>query len=571
MRVWSYLFILWIGIFFVWGETAAAPTSQDKLFPRSPLIVRKTEFWKKMFTEYSKGSGVLHDRKWGFPIYEDINVKGLRRRTKQRKVNRRKAVIRKKLLQLANAVERKKELTAEQKKIFVQFPKGTLPDEIKRATRRIRFQEGIANKFRKGVIISNSYLPHIRETFAKHNVPEALVYLPHVESSFQLHSHSKAGAKGIWQFTRSTGRLFMKISMYLDERRDPFISTEAAARLLKGNYKRLGTWPLATLAYNYGREGVRRMVRRMGTTDIEFLILNYRHRRFNFASKNFYPEFLAAWDVAENYMAYFGNLDLSQPITLHEVKLPYALYLHAISSRLNIPLSQLKLSNPSLQPLVVQGILPIPKSYQLKIYDPPKDTFSPKDAYKLLSGLTSDEDAGKGRIIIVQPGDTLSEIAERHNVSLRKLIAVNSLRRRALIFPGQRLGLPLPRKSKPKLDDNLPIPSDVQGMYVTIQRGDNLYDIANLYQVSLTRLARANGLSLRRPIIYPGRKLLIPLPEKEPSDKMAQQEGQYIIVQPGDTLYEIALRYGIRLNDLITTNGLSKRSVIYPGQKLVIK
>jgi membrane-bound lytic murein transglycosylase D len=76
-----------------------------------------------------------------------------------------------------------------------------------------------------------------------------LAYLPHVESSFNPKAYSKFGAAGMWQFTRSTGKQYMTVSYAVDERRDPILSSRAAARLLKRNFKKFQNWPMAITAY----------------------------------------------------------------------------------------------------------------------------------------------------------------------------------------------------------------------------------------------------------------------------------------------------------------------------------
>ena len=97
----------------------------------------------------------------------------------------------------------------------------------------------------------------INQIFSKAKLPLELTVLPHVESSFQVNAYSSAGAAGIWQFTRGTGRLFMNIGYDVDERRDPILSTIAAAKLLKLNFKALQSWPLAITAYNHGTQGMK--------------------------------------------------------------------------------------------------------------------------------------------------------------------------------------------------------------------------------------------------------------------------------------------------------------------------
>ncbi len=102
-------------------------------------------------------------------------------------------------------------------------------------------------------------------------------------------AYSKFGAAGIWQFTRSTGRRYMEVGYVLDERRDPIRATHAAAQLLKENYEKLGSWPLAITAYNHGAAGMARARQKHG--DYPAIFKSYRSRTFKFASRNFYSEF----------------------------------------------------------------------------------------------------------------------------------------------------------------------------------------------------------------------------------------------------------------------------------------
>ena len=92
-------------------------------------------------------------------------------------------------------------------------------------------------------------------------VPIELAALPHVESSFDPTAYSRAGAAGMWQFIRSTGLRYMRIDHIVDDRRDPFFSSVAAARLLRDNYEVLQNWALAITAYNHGQAGMRNAVR----------------------------------------------------------------------------------------------------------------------------------------------------------------------------------------------------------------------------------------------------------------------------------------------------------------------
>jgi membrane-bound lytic murein transglycosylase D len=152
------------------------------------------------------------------------------------------------------------------------------------------------------------YLPAMQAILRQHGVPEELAHLTLVESCFNLEAYSKVGAAGVWQFMPSTGRQYMTVDGAIDERRDPLRSTQAAAEHLRGDYEVLGTWPLAITAYNHGRGGMARAVRTVGTTDFGEISSNYRGPAFGFASRNFYPEFLAALEVVARSEDHFGEV-----------------------------------------------------------------------------------------------------------------------------------------------------------------------------------------------------------------------------------------------------------------------
>jgi membrane-bound lytic murein transglycosylase D len=170
---------------------------------------------------------------------------------------------------------------------------------LQRAAGNIRAQQGLCEMVDEGIQRAQALLPRILPILHEHKVPAELAALPLVESTYNPKAYSKAGAVGLWQFIRSTGKRYLTITRARDDRRDPLRATEAAARLLRHNYEALGSWPLAIVAYNHGREGIMTARTAVGSNAIEDIVARYAGPRFGFASKNFYAEFLAALKVVQ--------------------------------------------------------------------------------------------------------------------------------------------------------------------------------------------------------------------------------------------------------------------------------
>ncbi len=320
------------------------------------------------------------------------------------------------------------------------FGPDTKPAEFRAAMRNIRCQTGQKDRFRDGVIRSGAYLDEIKRIFRSQGLPEDLSYLPHVESSFNPNAYSKFGAAGMWQFTRSTGKHYMKVGYTIDERRDPMISTYAAAKLLRHNYRKLQNWPLAMTAYNHGLSGMLRAQRKKGS--YERIFTEYRSRIFKFASRNFYSEFLAAREAAKNYRQYFGDLKLDTPVKSREVVLKGYVSLPQMARHLNLKIAELRQLNPALRHPVFRGQKYVPKGYRLRLpYRNDKD-------WEILLAKFEDKFykhyQKKSRIYTVQRGDTAGEIARIHGVKLADLIAANNLNSRSTIYVNQNLRIPLP-------------------------------------------------------------------------------------------------------------------------------
>ncbi|MGE4652278.1 MAG: lytic transglycosylase domain-containing protein, partial [Myxococcota bacterium] len=222
---------------------SAAAATGDGVLPRPVGLEPAIRFWLRIYTEVESSGGVIHDSRNLEVVYETLSMpSGTSTRALERRSEERKREYRKILERLARG--KRSELSAEEERVLSLWPPGVSNQALKQASRRLRFQLGQADRFRRGLIRSGAWREHIQQTLGDHGVPPELVALPHVESSYNPAAYSRVGAAGLWQFTRSTGRRFLRVDSVVDERLDPHKASVAAARLLQENYKLTGTWPL---------------------------------------------------------------------------------------------------------------------------------------------------------------------------------------------------------------------------------------------------------------------------------------------------------------------------------------
>lgn len=173
-------------------------------------------------------------------IYDVIEIEDPDRRgNKQINQDRIKTAKRKYKLILDRLGRDQAPVGSEERRVAELFGADAKPADFRAAMQNLRCQVGQKDPFRQGLIRSGAYLQEIRQIFNDAGLPVDLAYLPHVESSFNPRAYSKFGAAGIWQFTRATGKRYMTVGYAVDERRDPILSSRAAARLHGINLKDL--------------------------------------------------------------------------------------------------------------------------------------------------------------------------------------------------------------------------------------------------------------------------------------------------------------------------------------------
>ncbi|MEM6732103.1 MAG: lytic transglycosylase domain-containing protein [Myxococcota bacterium] len=273
-------------------------------FPIPNGLEGRIWFWEQIFGRYDSDKAVLHDRESPEIVWQVIDLPShpldaRRRQLSKAAINSALADLRTRLRRLEKSKEAKDEF--DEKLLDVVGSENRL---LVGASTRVRSQQGVADKFRAGLERSKKHISLIYSALDAEGVPRRLAALPFIESMFTPKARSHAGAAGLWQLMPATARgLGLRVTRQRDDRLDVARATKAAARMLRDNYRMLGSWPLAITGYNHGPYGVKRATQQLKTKDLGELIERYQKSTWGFASKNFYAEFIAAARLYERATA----------------------------------------------------------------------------------------------------------------------------------------------------------------------------------------------------------------------------------------------------------------------------
>lgn len=381
----------------------ANPTNQE-LFPLLPGLEHRVEFWKKIFTEYSLSQLVFFDALEMTTIYEVQDV-GENSRTNE----------------------------------FINSERSRIAAAHGVDIDRVKAQRGIRERTEAGIKRSGRHIEYIKRVFRERGLPEELGYLPLVESSFDITARSSAGAMGMWQFMRATGRQYMRVDRHVDERIDPIESTRAAASYLGQAHRSLGNWPLAITSYNYGPGGIARAVAQIGSDNLVDLINNYSHPYWGYAPKNFYAEFLAAVEIGKNYQQYFPGLELDAQANFREVEVRSGSSLSALAGAAGLTRDEFLAWNPA----VSRNARTIPAGYQMKL---PSDSSTPPVLQVARAKRTEvkPQREAKNQVVRhrVKRGETIVQIGRRYGASAERILEANGMHRANLLQVGALLLIP---------------------------------------------------------------------------------------------------------------------------------
>jgi len=424
--------------------------------------------------------------------------------------------------------------------------------------------------FQKWLNRSNEYIYIVRDILRREGVPEELVYLPFTESGFNPSIRSRAGACGMWQFMKGTGKAYgLQSNFWVEERRDFEKSTAAAAQHLQDLYDRLGDWYLAMAAYNAGLGKVLKAIKRYKTRDY-FVMSQRRYRYLKLETKDYVPKYLALRYLARNYQEFGFETPDGTPQLFERVTLYRQANLYVLSSLMDIDIKTVREMNPEL----MTPMTPPVEEYSIRVPYGKKELLE-----KELEHIT-DNELAQFHIEYARKGRSLSKYAKKYGMSTKELKKINGLKHNTVL---RSTYLFIPIKEVYDKELNAQFVQELKRYNPKIHRvrsGDSMYRIAHRYGMSLYELMALNrGVNPKR--IYPGQTIIVSDSyynsriEKKTSKKsyVKKKRSSYTQtthkVRYGDSLWSIAAKYGTTVSQIKSSNGL-RSNVIQPGTRLKV-
>jgi membrane-bound lytic murein transglycosylase D len=366
-----------------------------------------------------------------------------------------------------------------------------------------KFRESLLSKFGRSYLAkimerAKPYLPFVMERIAYYGLPEELAFLPVIESEYSPNAVSKSGAVGLWQFMSGSVRGYgMRITEWVDERKDFLKSTDGSLRKLRDNYRMFGDWYLALAAYNAGGGTVSRAIKRTGISDYWKLC---ELEELPSETRAYVPKFLAAASI----LAYRGRegFELGWDPAFEWALVPVGrpVDIRMLAERAGVPVDAIKSLNPELEYWITP---PDDPNYAIKV---------PIEHEEAVRRTLAQPGLELMRFYLykIAPGDTLSALSSHYDVSVDMILKYNPGIVASSIQIGQTLVIPALTDVTPYVAA-APEPENVtlNGTYV-VKKGDTLWSIALMFGIRPDTLAAGNGLTLSS-VLREGMTLKVPI------------------------------------------------------------
>lgn len=359
---------------------------------------------------------------------------------------------------------------------------------------------------------STRYEALMKKVLRDNKLPEDIFYIALIESGFSSSAYSHASAVGFWQFIRGTGKHYkLQINKMIDERRDPMLSTQAAAQYFKTLHNLFNSWYLSMAAYNVGEGRVVRAVKKYKTKDF-WELARIRHA-LPAETDNYVPKYIAAKLIAKNPDKYgFDGIDYMPPIEFDIIKFQKPMNIRLLAEKMNINYEDFKDLNPKFKGEIApveNGIL------ELRI-PPGTEIIALKASEESIANVVDFiPDQNETQVYIVRRGDTFSTIARRFKTNIAFLREINEFPRKKKLKLGQKIFVPDRTPLKQKRNSNTEETTKTSASNVNkseqkkneinqdiknyiVKRGDSLAKIASTNKMTMGELLKLNKIDRKK-------------------------------------------------------------------------
>lgn len=410
---------------------------QGRTFATPSILKPNVRLWTRVYGEYDSWTELYYDTKNLDILLGTLDLRpfGNDRARKVKAVEKERSRLKQALFRLASG--KRSGLNALEKRLLKVYAGRRAA--LRTAHKNVGAHAGLRDRFGVGLKRLALYKPYVEEVLRRHQMPAELTALAMTESLFNPRAMSKAGAYGCWQFLKGTGKEYLHINALIDERRDPIISTDGAARMLAGNIRRLKEWPLALTGYNYGPNGMARAAKETGSFDLAVILKRWKAKRFKFASRNYYASFLAALHVMRNQAKYFPKIAFPKPIRFDTIALPASAPLRGVSKHCGTQTKVLSELNPGLTPAAMSSSVRLPQGFPLRV--PAGRAARCTKRFHKVAGARRRAPT-KARLHRVRGGESLIGIAGRYGATLSQVLSLNGLKSPRNLRVGEKLKVP---------------------------------------------------------------------------------------------------------------------------------
>lgn len=453
-------------------------------------------------------------------------------------------------------------LTMEEFLESLDLSQFSLPIEInERVLQEIYYLSGPAKGFISGSLNRKTAFDSlIYAKLEEAQMPKDLIYLSLVESGFKVRAYSPAQASGLWQFIPETGRRYgVDVDLWLDQRRNPEMATEAALKYLNDLYVYFGDWQLAMAAYNCGEGRIRKLIRELkaDTTRDQSKPITYWDLPLPAETMLYVPRILAAMVIGHYPEQYDITIKPQKPVPYDTVTVYDSFSLEEIARHIKVKTDVLSNLNSEL----IMGFTPPNReSYTLRVPVGKRDLVV-KNYDKMEKNNISSWVRHR-----VRKGESLGKIAQAYNVRVTDVQQANNIKNMK-VRVGQTLLIPIRIANNGESKDPETVKKTGKAKTYIVKLGDNLSTIARKFNVAQENIRIWNNMDVSS-VVSVGDIIFVSKPDLKPSSgddksRPSLSKNRKYVVRPGDTYATISKAFDVPVGVILLANkGYTRRLFI---------